>query len=139
MIQEGFIGDYRHTRDPKVWKKQDGKYAMVIGSKVAYENDYCGKALFYESEDGIHFEYKNSYQEPTIGNMWECPDVFKINNQFFMIFSPENTDQPPKPNSNARYMPIDFDEDTLTIKDHGDWPYLDHGLVSMPHKHFYLR
>ena len=25
-------------------------------------------------------------------------------------------------------MPIDFDEDTLTIKDHGDWPYLDHGL-----------
>ena len=45
-----------------------------------------------------------------------------------MIFSPENTDQPPKPNSNARYMPIDFDEDTLTIKEHGDWPYLDHGL-----------
>ena len=128
MIQEAYIGDYRHTRDPKVWKKQDGKYAMVIGSKVAYENDYCGKALFYESEDGIHFEYKNSYQEPTIGNMWECPDVFKINDQFFMIFSPENTDQPPKPNSNARYMPIDFDEDTLTIKDHGDWPYLDHGL-----------
>ena len=128
MIQEAYIGDYRHTRDPKVWKKQDGKYAMVIGSKVAYENDYCGKALFYESEDGIHFEYKNSYQEPTIGNMWECPDVFKINNQFFMIFSPENTDLPPKPNSNARYMPIDFEEDTLTIKEHGDWPYLDHGL-----------
>lgn len=128
MIQEAYLGDYRHTRDPKIWKKQDGKYAMVIGSKVAYENDYCGKALFYESEDGIHFEYKNSYQEPTIGNMWECPDVFKINDQFFMIFSPENTDQPPKPNSNARYMPIDFDEDTLTIKAHGDWPYLDHGL-----------
>ena len=128
MIQEAYLGDYRHTRDPKVWKKQDGKYAMVIGSKVAYEDDYCGKALFYESEDGIHFEYKNSYQEPTIGNMWECPDVFKINNQFFMIFSPENTDLPPKPNSNARYMPIDFEEDTLTIKEHGDWPYLDHGL-----------
>lgn len=36
------------------------KYAMVIGSKVAYENDYCGKALFYESEDGIHFEYKTA-------------------------------------------------------------------------------
>ena len=66
MIQEAYLGDYRHTRDPKVWKKQDGKYAMVIGSKVAYEDDYCGKALFYESEDGIHFEYKNSYQEPTI-------------------------------------------------------------------------
>lgn len=87
MIQEGFI---EIIVIPEILKygKQDGKYAMVIGSKVAYENDYCGKALFYESEDGIHFEYKNSYQEPTIGNMWECPDVFKINNQFFMIFSP---------------------------------------------------
>ena len=47
MIQEAYLGDYRHTRDPKIWKKQDGKYAMVIGSKVAYEDDYCGKALFY--------------------------------------------------------------------------------------------
>lgn len=128
MIQEAYIGDYRHTRDPKVWKKEDGKYAMVIGSKVAYENDYCGKALFYESEDGIHFTYKNSYQDNEIGNMWECPDVFKVDNQYVMIFSPENTDLPPKPVSNARYMPIDFDEETLTVKGHGDVPYLDYGL-----------
>ena len=128
MIQEAYIGDYRHTRDPKVWKKEDGKYAMVIGSKVAYENDYCGKALFYESEDGIHFTYKNSYQDNEIGNMWECPDVFKVDNQHIMIFSPENTDLPPKPVSNARYMPIDFDEESLTVKGHGDVPYLDYGL-----------
>ena len=128
MIQDAYIGDYRHTRDPKVWKKADGKYAMVIGSKVAYENDYCGKALFYESDDGIHFTYKNSYQDNDIGNMWECPDVIQVDNQYIMIFSPENTDLPPKPVSNARYMPIDFDEETLTIHGHGDVPYLDYGL-----------
>lgn len=128
MIQDAYIGDYRHTRDPKVWKKADGKYAMVIGSKVAYENDYCGKALFYESDDGIHFTYKNSYQDNDIGNMWECPDVVQVDNQYIMIFSPENTDLPPKPVSNARYMPIDFDEETLTIHGHGDVPYLDYGL-----------
>lgn len=128
MIQDAYIGDYRHTRDPKVWKKADGKYAMVIGSKVAYENDYCGKALFYESDDGIHFTYKNSYQDNDIGNMWECPDVMQVDNQYIMIFSPENTDLPPKPVSNARYMPIDFDEETLTIHGHGDVPYLDYGL-----------
>ncbi|MGN1183482.1 MAG: hypothetical protein ACI4SR_10785, partial [Faecalibacillus sp.] len=93
-----------------------------------YKNDYCGKALFYESEDGIHFVYKNSYQDPHIGNMWECPDIFRIDDQYIMIFSPENTDLPPKPVSNARYMTIDFDEDTLTVKDHGDVPYLDYGL-----------
>lgn len=128
VIQEAYIGDYRHTRDPKVWKKADGKYAMVVGSKVPTKDNYCGKALFYESEDGINFTYKNSYQDPTIGNMWECPDIFKLNNQYFMIFSPENTDLPPKPVSNARYMPIDFNEDTLTINSHGNWPYLDYGL-----------
>ena len=128
MIQDAYIGDYHHTRDPKVWKKADGKYAMVIGSKVAYENDYCGKALFYESDDGIHFTYKNSYQDNDIGNMWECPDVMQVDNQYIMIFSPENTDLPPKPVSNARYMPIDFDEETLTIHGHGDVPYLDYGL-----------
>ena len=128
MIQDAYIGDYRHTRDPKVWKKADGKYAMVIGSKVAYENDYCGKALFYESDDGIHFTYKNSYQDNDIGNMWECPDVMQVDNQYIMIFSPENTDLTPKPVSNARYMPIDFDEETLTIHGHGDVPYLDYGL-----------
>lgn len=128
VIKEAYIGDYRHTRDPKVWKKEDGKYVMVIGSKVASQNDYCGKVLFYESEDAIHFTYKNSYGDDQIGNMWECPDVFKINHQFIMIFSPENTDLPPKPVSNARYMPIDFDEETLTIKGHGDVPYLDYGL-----------
>lgn len=107
------------------------KYAKENPSNVHNQysdDDLRASQALVVSSDGIHFEYKNSYQEPTIGNMWECPDVFKINNQFFMIFSPENTDQPPKPNSNARYMPIDFDEDTLTIKDHGDWPYLDHGL-----------
>lgn len=128
VIQEAYIGDYRHTRDPKVWKKTDGKYAMVVGSKVPTKDNYSGKALFYESEDGINFTYKNSYQDPTIGNMWECPDIFKLNNQYFMIFSPENTDLPPKPVSNARYMPIDFNEDTLTINSHGNWPYLDYGL-----------
>ena len=128
VITDPSLGHDQHTRDPKVWLGKNGNVYMILGSKVPNGDDFDGEVLFYESEDGIHFEYKNSYQEPTIGNMWECPDVFKINNQFFMIFSPENTDQPPKPNSNARYMPIDFDEDTLTIKDHGDWPYLDHGL-----------
>lgn len=128
MIKETYIGDYRDTRDPKVWKKADGKYAMILGSKVASQHDYCGEVLFYESEDAIHFTYKNSYGDNNIGNMWECPDIFQLNNQFIMIFSPVNTDLPPKPISNARYMPVEFDESTLTIKGHGDVEYLDYGL-----------
>lgn len=128
MIKETYIGDYRDTRDPKVWKKKDGRIAMVVGSKVPDHKNYSGKVLFYESKDGIHFTYKNSYQDSTIGNMWECPDIFSLDGHDYMIFSPVNSDQPPKPISNARYMEIDFDEDNLTIHDHGEVHYLDYGL-----------
>lgn len=128
MIKETYIGDYRDTRDPKVWKKKDGRIAMVVGSKVPDQDGYCGKVLFFESEDGQHFAYKNSYQDRTIGNMWECPDIFSLDDHDIMIFSPVNSDQPPKPNSNARYMQIDFEEDSLTIYDHGEIHYLDYGL-----------
>ena len=128
IIKETYRGDYRDTRDPKVWKKADGRVAMVVGSKIPGQDDYVGKVLFYESQDGIHFSYKNSYSDPAVGNMWECPDIFCLENHYFMIFSPVNSDLPPKPNSNARYMEIDFDEDSLTIKGHKDIFYLDHGL-----------
>lgn len=128
MIKETYRGDYRDTRDPKVWKKQDGRIAMVVGSKIPGKDDYVGKVLFYESEDGIHFSYKNGYSDPEIGNMWECPDIFCLDGHHFMIFSPVNSDLPPKPNSNARYMEIDFDEDHLLIKRHQEIHYLDYGL-----------
>ena len=90
MIQEAYLGDYRHTRDPKVWKKQDGKYAMVIGSKVAYEDDYCGKALFYESEDGIHFEkYEGNpvltAPEGIPTDMFRDPKVWKHEDTYYMV------------------------------------------------------
>lgn len=128
VIKDSTIGDLRHTRDPKVWKTQNGKIALVMGSKSPSETGYMGKALFYESEDGINFTYKNQYGDDTIGDMWECPDVFKIDDQWFMIFSPEHINEPPEPFNNAVYMAIEFDEDTLTIKDHKDYIYLDYGL-----------
>ena len=128
VITDKSLGDYRHTRDPKVWKAQNGKYLMAVGSKVESETDYCGQVLFYESDDGVAFSYKNRYGDDSIGNMWECPDVFKINDQWFMIFSPENIDKAPKPVSNAVFMPIEFDEETCTIQTHKDYTYLDYGL-----------
>lgn len=127
VIKEAYRGDVYDTRDPKVWKKKDGKYAMIVGTKKPLENDYCGKVLFYESDDAKHFYYKNSYHAE-IGTMWECPDLFQIDDQYVMIFSPENIDMPPKPCSNAQYMFIDFDENALMIKDHSAPQYLDYGL-----------
>ena len=127
VIKDSSLGSQQHTRDPKVWKYQN-KIHMVVGSKIPYEKGYHGEVLFYESEDGIHFRYKNRFIDESIGDMWECPDIITIRHHYFMIFSPEHINQPPQPVSNAVYMPISFDEDTMEVKRLGDYHYLDYGL-----------
>lgn len=128
VIRDQELGDVRHTRDPKVWKGKDGLYKMIVGSKIPYKDTYAGEVLFFESEDGINFSYKNRYIDKNIGDMWECPDIFELDNQWYMIFSPEHILNPPYPVSNAVYMPIDFDENTCTIRSHGEYEFIDHGL-----------
>lgn len=128
-ITDENFGSLQHTRDPKVWLYNDKIY-MIIGSKVKNKNgnDYNGVVLFYESEDGHHFKYVNRYSNENIGNMWECPDLFKINDQYFMVFSPEHIDTPPKPVSNAVIMKVDFEEESCQMTSSGDYMYLDYGL-----------
>ncbi len=128
VIEDETLGDVRHTRDPKVWKMKNGKYALIVGSKVPSETGYSGEVLLYESEDAVHFTYKNRFLDDRIGDMWECPDLFEIDGQYFMIFSPEHINQPPQPDSNAVIMPVSFDEETMTITKQGDYMYLDYGL-----------
>lgn len=128
VITDETIGSVAHTRDPKVWQYNDKIY-MILGSKVKNKhNDYDGEVLFYESKDGKKFKLKNSYSDPKIGNMWECPDLFKINEQYFMVFSPENIDKAPKPISNAVYMPVKFEEENCKLTANSKYTYLDYGL-----------
>lgn len=128
VIQDAQLADSRHTRDPKVWIGRNDHIYMILGSKFKKDGQYTGEVLFYESQDGIHFEYKNRYFDPLIGDMWECPDLFNLENSYFMIFSPEHINQPPQPKSNAVIMQVDFDESSCTIKSHEDYMYLDYGL-----------
>ncbi|MDD3027481.1 MAG: glycoside hydrolase family 32 protein [Erysipelotrichaceae bacterium] len=128
VITDGKLGDIRHTRDPKVWIGTNGHVYMIIGSKVQSEKGYDGEVLFYESEDGLNFSYKNRFIDANIGDMWECPDLFALDGQYYLVFSPENIDQPPKPNSNAVIMPVAFDETTCTMAKMGEYVYLDYGL-----------
>lgn len=108
-------------------ENENGKYALIVGSKVPSETVYCGEVLLYESEDAVHFTYKNRFLDDRIGDMWECPDLFEINGQYFMIFSPEHI-RDSQPDSVAVIMPVNFDEDTMTITQQGDFMYLDYGL-----------
>ncbi len=128
VIQDQALGDVRHTRDPKVWIGKNGHIYMIVGSKIPSSKGYDGEVLFYESEDGFHFTYKNRFTDSSIGDMWECPDLICLDGQYFMIFSPENIKEPPYPNSHAVIMKVSFDEETCTLQKQGDYMYLDYGL-----------
>lgn len=84
VIRDEEIADARDTRDPKVWK-EDEKYYMVLGST------YHGKqarVLIFESEDGENWNYKSQCRKETYGHTMECPDLFKIREQYVFVGSP---------------------------------------------------
>ncbi len=84
------IGDPIHTRDPKVWKKGDNYY-LLLGSNVLKDNVQQGALLFFESTDLTNFKLITTYTQSDMGHMWECPDYFELNNQGYVVMSPEGT------------------------------------------------
>lgn len=78
-----------NIRDPKVWKEE--KYYMVLG---AMDDNEKGLVLLYESEDKIKWKLKNRIQSSEkFGFMWECPDIFKIEEMNFLSISPQGVEQ----------------------------------------------
>lgn len=126
-ITDPKIGDFHHTRDPKVWVGKNGHLYMIIGSKVKRNQTYKGQVLFYESEDGQHFHYKNKFIDDDFGDMLECPDLFEIEGQTFLSYCPEHVMTSPGPDSLARIMPVSFNEQSCTLTKLGPSQCLDHG------------
>lgn len=76
-------------RDPKIWRRDDGTYACVIGNRPA---DGSGQILLYESADGIHWNFKNvlASNHNRFGKMWECPDIFELDGKWVLLTSPQD-------------------------------------------------
>ncbi|MBT2726144.1 glycoside hydrolase family 32 protein [Bacillus sp. ISL-75] len=94
-VVDNFPVDGTHDfRDPKVWQ-HDGKWYMVVGTK----KDGKGKAVLYVSDDLKDWTYKGVAAESdgTQGDMWECPDLFPINQKHALIVSPMYGTQNEKP------------------------------------------
>lgn len=129
-ILDESLGHRTHTRDPKVWKYKD-RYSMVLGSKFKQEgNDkFTGEVLFYTSNDGEQWTYKNRCYDDTIGDMWECPDLFKVDDNYLLVMSPENiiSDDINYAN-NSVYSIVDFDEENCEMKLINKQKFLDEGL-----------
>lgn len=127
-ITDPELGDRAHTRDPKVWKGQDG-YCMVLGTRAAGQ----GKLLFYKSTDLLQWQYVNSYSKPEFGYMWECPDLFTLTDSegrenSILLMSPEGVPQGQFYTSHAICSLVSFQEEGAQLAIPDAYQLVDYGL-----------
>lgn len=124
-IEDVEIGDYKDTRDPKVWKDGDTFY-MVVGSTYKGE---IGRALFYKSEDGENWSYVSQFRSERFGKSLECPDMFRLKDSYVFVGSPMYIDKDAGGyEHHAICIPAGFEPDTCSLSLHGNYQYIDYGL-----------
>ena len=74
------------ARDPKVFKGEDGLYHMLLTTTLSKEKNGC--LAHYVSSDMEHWEeaLEPIYIVPNTDHP-ECPDYFKYNGKYYLIFS----------------------------------------------------
>ncbi len=127
ISDDEMVADSVHTRDPKVWK-YNGKYYMVLATKLKTGEKEQGKMNVYVSDNLTDFKYFTSYTRSHYGNMWECPDFFAINDQQFAIMSPENFVDNALYPSQATIQKAKLDYQTAEFYFADDYEMIDYGL-----------
>ena len=74
-------------RDPKVWE-YDGKYYLIVGGET---ENHLGHALLYRSTDLKKWDFLGEIgkAEGNEGQIWECPDLFRVNGSDILLISPQ--------------------------------------------------
>lgn len=77
-------------RDPKIWRKGDGSYRLLVGSRSV--RDFDGKLQLYSSPNGLDWTFLKTLIEnrDRFGRMWECPDIFPLDGKTILIVSPQD-------------------------------------------------
>lgn len=78
-------------RDPKViWA--EGKWRMICGGSdgSADEKTSTGKIYMYSSEDLLTWKYQGIIYESEECSMFECPDLFTLDDKWILTSSPMN-------------------------------------------------
>lgn len=116
-----------HVRDPKV-VKENGIYYMILGAR-SLDDEGC--ALIFRSENLLDWKYHFKIEtREKFGYMWECPDLVKIENQYFLMISPQGVEQKGYDFANVYQvgyfkLDIDFENKTYML---GKFYELDRGF-----------
>ena len=117
-----------HVRDPKVWE-EDGIYYMVLGART---RDDKGCILLYKSKDLYNWELHSipAGEEEKMGYMWECPDIFKLNNKEVFMFSPQGVEAEGYKYNNVYQTgyTIGHFTDNKKVLEHGKFDEIDRGF-----------
>lgn len=91
MKNEDYPNDMsKHIRDPKVFEV-DGIWYMVLGAR---SNKNKGCVLIYRSLDFSTWDYHMRIEtDKPFGYMWECPDLVKLDETWFLICCPQGVAQ----------------------------------------------
>ncbi|PCD88570.1 Sucrose-6-phosphate hydrolase [Vibrio mediterranei] len=121
-----------HFRDPKIWQ-HDGTWYCVLGAQT---NDELGQVLLFSSKDASNWTFLGPIAGNQInglrdfGYMFECPDLFHLDNTDVLIGCPQGI----KPNGlsfqnrhNNGYFVGKMDY-LNTCYTHGNFEPLDHGF-----------
>ena len=111
---ESSLADFR---DPKIWIK-DRVFYCVVGSRDA---DHSGKVLLYKSPNLTSWTYVGvlDHSKHELGKMWECPDLFELDEKNVLLMSPQQLHDDPykyKNGNTATYFIGDFDYKTAKFK-----------------------
>ena len=117
-----------HFRDPKVWKKGNLFY-MIVGAQT---KDHNGAAALFSSPDLVDWTHIGplTTEFGSFGYMWECPDVFRLNDKDIFMFSPQGLERQPFKFQNlyqSGYCTGELDYRTGAFR-HTDFQELDYGF-----------
>ncbi len=74
-------------RDPQVYKTDDG-YLMLVGARKEKEEESA--IIYFESQDLHNWTFKGDFYTSKELYFMECPDVFKIGEKYYLVFSWNN-------------------------------------------------
>lgn len=115
-----------HVRDPKIYK-EGNHYYMVLGARDRASH---GCVIVFESTNLKDWSYHMRFEKENFGYMWECPDLFDVQGEKYLITCPQGLSQEGYHYQNVYqcgYFPIqvDFNHKTYTLK---DFVELDYGF-----------
>ncbi len=125
-VPEG--GSLVDFRDPKIIKEGD-KYYIVISNRPASGN---GDILLYESDDCLHWSFVSVLisNDGSFGRMWECPDLFVLDDEDVMLVSPMEMEERGLDYHQGHICLAligEYDRETHTFKDELR-PMIDYGI-----------